>query len=84
MAKSPARPTVEDVLVSSLRRAPQNPRKIADERLDQPGTFQGHPTPEAARATLLVSDRPQGKQLAAISLTFMAGTKGAPTMPGRA
>ena len=53
-------------------------------RLDQPGTFQGHPTPEAARATLLVADRPKGKQLAAISLTFMAGTKGAPTMPGRA
>lgn len=56
---------------------------VVTARLDQPGSVNGHPTPSAARATLLVVDRPQGKQLAGISLTFIAGTEGAPPMPGK-
>jgi ketosteroid isomerase-like protein len=51
-------------------------------RINQQGTIQGHPTPAAARATLLVVDQPNGKQLAGISLTFIAGTPGAPPLPG--
>jgi ketosteroid isomerase-like protein len=51
-------------------------------RLDQPGSFRGNPTPAAARATLMVVDKPQGKQIAGLSLTYIAGTPGAPPMPG--
>jgi ketosteroid isomerase-like protein len=56
---------------------------IVTTRLNQAGTAMGHPTPTAARATLMVVDRDDGKQLAGISLTFIAGTPGAPPMPGR-
>ena len=46
------------------------------------GSYQGHPIPEAVRATLiLVSDAGSWK-LAAIHLSFIAGTPGAPPIPG--
>ncbi len=46
------------------------------------GSYQGHPIPEAVRATLtLVSDAGQWK-LAAIHMSFIAGTPGAPPIPG--
>jgi ketosteroid isomerase-like protein len=48
------------------------------------GTYQGHPIPEATRATLtLVRDTGQWR-LAGIHLSFIAGTPGAPPIPGRA
>jgi ketosteroid isomerase-like protein len=52
-------------------------------RLNQPGTYQGNPIPAAARATLMLVSQPSGRQLAGISLTFIAGTPGAPPVPGR-
>lgn len=46
------------------------------------GSYQGHPIPEAVRATLiLVSDTASWK-LAAIHMSFIAGTAGAPPIPG--
>jgi ketosteroid isomerase-like protein len=46
------------------------------------GAYQGHPIPEAVRATLvLVKDR-EGWRLAAIHMSFIAGTAGAPPIPG--
>jgi ketosteroid isomerase-like protein len=46
------------------------------------GTYQGHPIPAAVRATLvLVSDADRWK-LAAIHMSFIAGTPGAPPIPG--
>jgi len=46
------------------------------------GSYQGHPIPEAVRATLvLVSDTGSGK-IAAIHMSFIAGTPGAPPIPG--
>ena len=56
---------------------------VVTARLNQHGTVQGHPTPAAAQATLMVVDEPQGKQLAGISLSFVAGTPGAPPVPGQ-
>jgi ketosteroid isomerase-like protein len=48
------------------------------------GTYQGHPTPEQIRATLtLVRDTGQWR-LAAIHMSFIAGTPGAPPIPGQA
>jgi ketosteroid isomerase-like protein len=48
------------------------------------GAYQGNPVPEAVRATLtLVSDTGRWK-LAAIHMSFIAGTPGAPPIPGAA
>jgi ketosteroid isomerase-like protein len=46
------------------------------------GSYQGHPIPEATRATLvLVSDGGRWR-LTAIHMSFIAGTAGAPPIPG--
>ena len=55
---------------------------IVTARTDTRGSYQGHPIPEAVRATLiLVSDAGSWK-LAAIHLSFIAGTPGASPLPG--
>jgi ketosteroid isomerase-like protein len=55
---------------------------IVTARNNTRGSYQGHPIPEAVRATLiLVSDAGSWK-LAAIHLSFIAGTPGAPPLPG--
>ena len=46
------------------------------------GSYQGHPVPEATRATLVVVSGADDWQLAAIHLSFIAGTAGAPPLPG--
>ena len=57
---------------------------IVTARNNTRGSYQGHPIPEAVRATLvLVSDAGSWK-LAAIHLSFIAGTTGAPPIPGTA
>src|SRR5262249_17493452 len=64
-----------------------NPRTVAGAaiitaRNNTRGSYQGHPIPEAVRATLvLVSDTGSWK-LAAIHMSFIAGTPGAPPIPG--
>jgi hypothetical protein len=48
------------------------------------GAYQGNPVPEAVRTTVtLVSDVGRWK-LAAIHMSFIAGTPGAPPVPGAA
>jgi ketosteroid isomerase-like protein len=55
---------------------------IVTARNNTRGSYQGHPIPEAVRATLiLVSDAGSWK-LAAIHLSFIAGTPGARSIPG--
>lgn len=51
-------------------------------RLNQPGSFQGNPIPAATRATMTIVDQPEGRKLAGIAMTFIAGTPGAPPIPG--
>jgi ketosteroid isomerase-like protein len=46
------------------------------------GAYQGHPTPEAVRATLALVDDRDGWRLAGIHMSFIAGTTGAPPIPG--
>ena len=47
------------------------------------GSYQGHPIPEAVRATLVLVADAGGWKLAALHMSFIAGTPGAPPMPGR-
>jgi ketosteroid isomerase-like protein len=55
---------------------------VVTARNDTRGTYQGHPLPEAVRATfVLVSDSGTWR-LAAIHMSFIAGTPGAPPIPG--
>lgn len=46
------------------------------------GSYQGHPIPEAVRATLVFIEESDRWWLASIHLTFIAGTPGAPPIPG--
>ena len=46
------------------------------------GRYQGHPIPEATRATLVLASDAGRWQLAAIHISFIAGTAGAPPTPG--
>jgi len=46
------------------------------------GRYQGHPIPEATRATLILVGDAGNWQLAAIHMSFIAGTPGAPPIPG--
>jgi ketosteroid isomerase-like protein len=55
---------------------------IVTARNNTRGSYQDHPIPEAVRATLiLVSDAGSWK-LSAIHMSFIAGTPGAPPIPG--
>ena len=46
------------------------------------GTYRGHPVPEAVRATLALAGDSGSWQLATIHMSFIAGTRGAPPIPG--
>ena len=48
------------------------------------GSYQGHPIPEATRATLVLVGDAGNWRLAAIHLSFIAGTPGAPPIPSAA
>jgi ketosteroid isomerase-like protein len=57
---------------------------VVTARIDAPGAYQGHPVPEAVRATLVLVSDAGTWRLAAIHLSFIAGTQGAPPLPGTA
>jgi ketosteroid isomerase-like protein len=55
---------------------------VVTARQNQHGTAQGHPIPQAARATLvLLTDHHGDWRLAGVHLSFIAGTPGAPPIP---
>jgi ketosteroid isomerase-like protein len=45
------------------------------------GSYHGHPIPEATRATLVLVSHAGTWRLAAIHMSFIAGTQGAPPIP---
>ena len=47
------------------------------------GAYQGHPIPEAARASLALVRDVDTWRLAGLHLSFIAGTPGAPPIPGQ-
>ena len=54
---------------------------IVTARLTNRGSYQGHPIPEALRATLTLAGAGCRWRLAAIHMSFIAGTPGAPPIP---
>ncbi len=57
---------------------------IVTARNDTRGSYQGHPIPEATRATLVLVSDAGNWQLAAAHMSFIAATRGAPPFPGAA
>jgi ketosteroid isomerase-like protein len=55
---------------------------IVTARNNTRGSYQGHPIPEAVRATLILVSDTGSWTLAAIHMSFIAGTAGAPPIPG--
>ena len=47
------------------------------------GTYQGNPVPGALRASLVLVRQAAGWRLAGNHMSFIAGTPGAPPVPGR-
>lgn len=47
------------------------------------GAYKGNPIPEETRATLTLAREESGWLISGIHLSFMAGTPGAPPIPGR-
>jgi ketosteroid isomerase-like protein len=47
------------------------------------GTFQGHPIPEAVRASIALIEEADRWRLAGVHFSFIAGTPGAPPIPMR-
>ena len=56
---------------------------VVTARDTQRGTAFGNPIPEALRATHVLVRRGDGWRLALIQMSFIAGTPGAPPIPGR-
>jgi ketosteroid isomerase-like protein len=54
---------------------------VVTARQNQHGMAQGHPIPEAARATLVLTEEDGDWRLAGVHLSFIAGTPGAPAFP---
>src|SRR5580704_13254863 len=55
---------------------------IVTARNNTRGTFRGAPLPEALRATLVIANASGAHLLAVIHMSFIAGTAGAPPIPG--
>ena len=51
-------------------------------RNDTRGSYRGHPIPEAVRATFVLTGDEGRWRLAAMHMSFIAGTPGAPPIPG--
>ena len=60
------------------------PVAVVTARNNTRGTYRGRPIPEAARATLVLTRDAGSWKLAVIHMSFIAGTQGAPPLPGPA
>ena len=54
---------------------------VVTARINALGTYQGQPLPEALRATLVIASDSETLRLAAIHMSFIAGTQGSPPVP---
>ena len=60
------------------------PVAVVTARNNTRGTYRGHQIPEADRATLILTRDAGSWRLAVIHMSFIAGTQGAPLLPGPA
>jgi ketosteroid isomerase-like protein len=75
--------TYQDFSLDEVQARPIGPDAVVvTARTSTRGSYQGHPIPEATRATLVLAGNGGRWQLAAIHMSFIAGTAGAPAIPG--
>ncbi len=74
--------TYETFSVSEVNARTLDGTAIVVARNSTRGSYQGHPIPEAVRATLVLVGDKGSWQLAAMHMSFIAGTPGAPPIPG--
>jgi ketosteroid isomerase-like protein len=74
--------TYQDFTLSEVDARTAGGTAIVIARNNTRGSYQGHPIPEAVRATLILADDTGTWKLAAIHMSFIAGTRGAPPIPG--
>jgi ketosteroid isomerase-like protein len=74
--------TYQDFTLSEVDARTAGGTAIVIARNNTRGSYQGHPIPEAVRATLILADDTGTWKLAAIHMSFIAGTPGAPPIPG--
>lgn len=55
---------------------------VVTARINTRDSYQGHPIPEATRTTLVLASHTGRRQLAAIHMSFIGGTPGAPPILG--
>lgn len=58
------------------------PVAVVTARQDAIGTFQGNPVPESLRNTFVLLAEDNSWRLASLHMSFIAGTPGAPPLPG--
>jgi ketosteroid isomerase-like protein len=75
--------TYQDFSLEEVQGRPVGPdTAVVIARNNTRGSYRGHPIPEATRATLVLASSADRWQLAAIHMSFIAGTAGAPPIPG--
>ena len=70
--------TYEHFVLDEIRVRRYGDVAVVTARNDTRGRYQGHPLPEAVRSTLVIARGPEGWRLAAIHMSFIAGTPGSP------
>ena len=74
--------TYQDFTLADIHTRPVGPDvALVTARNNTRGSYQGHPIPEATRATLVLVSNADRWQLAGIHMSFIAGTAGAPPAP---
>lgn len=71
------------VELDDVRGRVYGPAAVVTARQNQGGTAHGNPVPEAARVTLALVEDAGRWRAAGAHFSFVAGTKGAPPVPGR-
>jgi uncharacterized protein (TIGR02246 family) len=79
---SPGQLTYESFSLAEVQVRMHGETAVITARNNASGSYQGHPVPEAARATLVLVRDAGAWRLAAAHMSFLAGTPGSPPLPG--
>jgi ketosteroid isomerase-like protein len=74
--------TYQEFSLSEVTARTTGSTAIVTARNNTRGSYQGHPIPEAVRATLILASDTGAWQITAIHMSFIAGAAGAPPIPG--
>jgi ketosteroid isomerase-like protein len=79
---SPGELSYESFALAEVQTRVHGQAAIVTARNNTIGSYKGHPVPEAARITLVLIGDDGSWRLAAAHVSFLAGTRGSPPIPG--